>query len=220
MPSVELSSSATTPPAPMRQPARTTDVMSMPSKEPDAQKRNSLNASRFEDTMAWVTDVSAADTAIPASARRAREPVAPLPDRTNTSSDAAAAPPTDAARLTPLDVTPKVAVVATTAKAAPALIPSTPGSARGLRVIACMTEPARPSAPPPRRAASVRGTRRLTTTCASWLVPPLTRASQTTESAMCREPRASEAATLRTSASVATEAAVATLAAYRILIPG
>ena len=54
---------------------------------------------------------------------------------------------------------PKTAMPATTAKAAPALTPSRPGSASGLRVTPCMTAPARPRAAPTTRPSSVRGTR-------------------------------------------------------------
>ncbi|CSI37444.1 Uncharacterised protein [Vibrio cholerae] len=48
----------------------------------------------------------------------------------------------------------------TTIKIAPALTPKMPGSANGLRVIACMITPAAPSAAPTNIANPVRGTRR------------------------------------------------------------
>ena len=161
--------------------------------------------------MADVSDASAADTAIPASARRAREARAPRPDSAKTRAEATPAPINAALSVTARVDTPMTAVADTTAKAAPALTPRMPGSASGLRVIACMIDPASPSAPPMMSAAMVRGTRRDSTTRASWEVPPWTRDSQTIFGAICRDPRASEAITTTPSTSAATAQAIATL---------
>lgn len=57
------------------------------------------------------------------------------------------------------EVTPKKLIAETTAAAAPALTPSRPGSASGLRVRACITAPERPSAAPTISPSTVRGTR-------------------------------------------------------------
>ena len=54
----------------------------------------------------------------------------------------------------------------TTAADAPALTPSSPGSASGLRVSACISAPASPSATPTAIPSSVRGTRRSRTIAA------------------------------------------------------
>jgi hypothetical protein len=58
------------------------------------------------------------------------------------------------------EVTPRNEIAATTAKAAPALMPRIPGSARALRVVPCISAPAAPSAAPTSSPSSVRGTRR------------------------------------------------------------
>ena len=163
---------------------------------------------------------SAADTAIPARARRPCDPAPPRPDRTITRPEAIPAP-TSAAPIVMARVdTPTTAVADTTTKAAPALMPRTPGSASGLRVIACIIEPASPSAPPIMRAASVRGTRSARTTCASCELPPWTRASHTASAPIWRDPRARDATITATRTSVATAQAATTLAKRRGLISG
>ena len=62
----------------------------------------------------------------------------------------------------------------TTAAAAPALMPSRPGSASGLRVSDCISAPARPSEAPAAMPSSVRGTRRSSTIVVSWRAAAVT----------------------------------------------
>ena len=156
---------------------------------------------------------------MPARARRDRDPP-PLPEIAKTRPAATPAPTSEAPSVPVRVATPLAAVTVTTRNAAPALMPRTPGSARGFRVIACMMEPASPSAPPMTSAATVRGTRSCVTTWASWLTPPFTSASHTTSGAIWREPRASEARVTAASTSVATAQAMATLAMRRVVMSG
>lgn len=65
------------------------------------------------------------------------------------------------------EVTPKKLMAETTAADAPALTPSSPGSASGLRVSACITAPARPSALPTISPRTVRGIRTFRTRTSS-----------------------------------------------------
>ena len=85
-------------------------------------------------------------------------------------------------------VTSAIAIAATMASAAPALIPRIPGSASGLRVSPCMSAPASPSAAPTSRPMSVRGTRRSVTIASFAVSPPCSSASMTSCRGIEREP--------------------------------
>ena len=170
-----------------------------PSREPDTQWRNSLKANWSARTTACVSEDRAAVRAMPASARRAREPGPPRPASRWTAQEAASAPARAAVALRACVETPVAAQALTTPRAAPALTPRIPGSARGLRVSACMTAPARPSAHPTTRPAMVRGTRIRTTTSVSIGVPVPVSACQTWAGESTREPMAREAAMARNS---------------------
>lgn len=87
-----------------------------------------------------------------------------LPPRNQTSAPTVAAPK-NANHTYPLRlVTPKKVMAVTTAAEAPALMPSSPGSASGLRVRAWSTVPESPSAAPTSSPSTVRDTRSPTTT--------------------------------------------------------
>src|SRR5690625_3083760 len=86
----------------------------------------------------------------------------------------------------------------TTNRDAPALIPSRPGSASGLRVTPCISVPARPRAAPTSSPTAVRGSRWSRTTL--WSLSPGTRAvraSTTAPSGTSRAPSARLATTTR-----------------------
>lgn len=100
---------------------------------------------------------------MPASASRTGVALR-LPPRNQTSAPTAAAP-RKANHTYPLRlVTPKKVMAVTTAADAPALMPSSPGSASGLRVSAWSTAPASPRAAPASSPSRVRASRSSTTT--------------------------------------------------------
>jgi hypothetical protein len=87
---------------------------------------------------------------------------------------------------------PNQAKPTTTASEAPMLIPSTPGSASGLRVTPCMTAPERPSAAPTTTARTVRGIRLVTAASPTVSCDP-PRAATISDQPTSREPTATEA---------------------------
>ena len=84
---------------------------------------------------------------------------------------------------------------ASAATAAPALMPSSPGSASGLRITVCATAPAAPSAAPANAAKTTRGARRSSTIIAEAGEEARSPLSAPSSSAMgiARSPIASEA---------------------------
>ncbi len=89
-----------------------------------------------------------------------------------------------------------------TATAAPALMPSSPGSAKGLRVTACITAPATPKARPARIATIVRGIRNSRIIrCWSFWISGDHKASNVSPSGIDREPSARLARTAMPSTS-------------------
>ena len=130
-----------------------------PEIEPTTQKRYSSSVSASRSTSALVNDCSSALTAAPASTRVTGlgpprvEPIA--------KTAAVASPaPTRANQVYPAtEPTPSATMPTTTANAAPAETPSSPGSANGLRVWPCINAPATPRQLPASRPSSVLGTR-------------------------------------------------------------
>ncbi len=99
--------------------------------------------------------------AVPASASRTGvAPPRPAVPITYTATDASAAPMNANHTELAAPASPSESAI-TTAAEAPALTPSRPGSASGLRVSACISAPATPIAAPTAIPSSVRGTRRL-----------------------------------------------------------
>ena len=141
----------------------------------------------------------------PAPARTRRTGCAPAPrDWPNAKTAAPANPAPAKAHQTywSTDVRPKAVMPMSTASAAPALTPSRPGSARGLRVTACMSAPATPSAMPARMATTVRGMRsRLTIRCWSSRRSGARSAPRMSASAMSREPTVMPSTAMMASAS-------------------
>src|SRR5690349_7288847 len=81
-------------------------------------------------------------------------------------------------------------MASTTANAAPALTPSSPGSASGLRVCPCISAPATPSATPTASATSVRGARSARTITSASVPDGDHRARHTTSGGRGRAPTA------------------------------
>jgi hypothetical protein len=98
---------------------------------------------------------------------------------------------------------PRSAIAVMTPAAAPAFTPSSPGSASGLRVSACMSAPASPSELPTSTPSTVRGTRRSVTMTESCVSEGCSRLSSTTGSAIDFVPIARLSATTTTSAATA-----------------
>ena len=92
--------------------------------------------------------------------RTGEEDEAPIMPMTWTSAVATSAPPAARASWLGTGSTPRAAVPRTMPSEAPALTPSSPGSARGLRVTACITAPATARAVPTSTPRMVRCTRR------------------------------------------------------------
>ena len=106
----------------------------------------------------WVKEPKAAEIATPARASLTMEPSLPRP-KTYTAAAAIAAPITATTIYCQMPITPPMNTERTTATAAPALTPMRPGSASGLRVRDCMSEPATASAAPQVIPTIVRGIR-------------------------------------------------------------
>ncbi len=139
-----------------------------------------------------VSEASITDKPAPASTRRTGlVPVSRAWPRRNTAMPARPAPRKAQPRYWPMLARSNSATPTITASAAPALIPSRPGSASGLRVSACISAPATPSAAPASSATRVRGRRSSRTTrwrssCGSTAC----RASRVTARGTGREPSA------------------------------
>lgn len=99
-------------------------------------------------------------------------------------------------------VAPTVAMPRTTAIEAPALSPRIPGSASGLRVIPCITAPARPREAPTSSASTVRGTRPCTAASAIESGSGAVSAGQISPSGISREPYTSERTIATASAAI------------------
>lgn len=96
-------------------------------------------------------------------------------------------------------MTPNASIPITTASAAPALTPSRPGSASGLRVWPWISAPARPSAAPTSTPSRVRGIRSDRTTMSSSVPVGATSACQTWSSGSALAPTATPATQATTS---------------------
>ncbi len=180
-------------PAPMARPGHPSRAKPLPESEPAAQwrKRSKTSGGAFS-TMIPVSEASITDKPAPASTRRTGlVPVSRAWPRRNTAMPARPAPRKAQPRYWPMLARSNSATPTITASAAPALIPSRPGSASELRVSACISAPATPSAAPASSATRVRGRRSSRTTrwrssCGSTAC----RASRVTARGTGREPSA------------------------------
>ncbi len=136
-----------------------------------------------------------APIATPASISRrgSTSPILPRPTAV-TSSIVTAAPIMAAKEKATGDCHPHQPKAMAAAKLAPTLMPKTPVSANGLRVIICRTAPARARAQPAQTATTVRGSRLSHTIEAAMLGCPR-RADITSLKGMLRAPTASDSAT-------------------------
>ncbi len=134
--------------------------MSRPASEPTCHNRTTSSVAASRTRIVEVRPLSTAETAVPASASRTGPELAPRRPSAYTTSEATAAPAKENHTYPRGESTPSRAIAHTTAQAAPELTPRMPGSASGLRVNACISVPASPSATPAARPTSVRGSRR------------------------------------------------------------
>ena len=154
-----------------------------------------------------VTDASTTDNPAPASTSCTGLFALPWASpRMKTAIPARPAPANPNQTYCAIVVRLKVTIPRITATAAPALIPSNPGSASGLRVTACMMAPAVPRAIPAMIATIVRGIRSSRTTrCSSFEKSGCHSAWMVSLRAIDREPRA------RLQSAIAVKTAAATI---------
>ena len=135
--------------------------MSVRVREPTSQSMKVRNRFGIVRTTPRMTAPAKAEKATPMSTRRTGEDVEPpIMPMTWTSAVAVRAPPAARSSWPGTGSTPSTAVPRTMPSEAPALTPSSPGSASGLRVTACITAPATPRAVPTSTPRMVRCTRR------------------------------------------------------------
>ena len=141
----------------------------------------------------------------PASASRTGVGRLRLPAPMSQTKAAAEAAPTMASQTYWIGaVRPRWAIPTSTARAAPELMPRIPGSARGLRVSACMRAPESARAAPDTRPRTVRGTRERMTSATKGSADGCPRAGHRSWSGMDRAPTITEAAHRQASRTVTT----------------
>jgi hypothetical protein len=178
--------------------------------------RSWLSESASRRMIAEVAAVQNAVSAAPASASLIG--VAPArPDEAIEYTSTVAIPaPTKANHTWPLAGTkPNRKAPPTTATAAPALMPSTPGSASGLRATPCRIAPPSASAAPTRIASRVRGSRISRMTAASAEPSPESSTPNTVAGVTSRDPSARLSTATTTSTPAATTRPPASPAACR-----
>ena len=135
--------------------------MSVRVREPISQPMKVRNRLGVVSTTPRMTAPAKAEKATPMSTRRTGEELeAPIMPMIWTSAVATRAPPAARASWSGTASSPSAAVPRMMPSEAPALTPSSPGSARGLRVTACITAPATARAVPTSTPMMVRCTRR------------------------------------------------------------
>ena len=136
---------------------------------PADQPRIRSSTEEFVNSTAEVNPESTAPSATPASVIRIGLPRAgPVVPIAKTSTEVTMAPAKDHHMYWEMSVIPKKARPVTTASEAPEFTPRIPGSVIGLRVTACISPPATPSAAPASSTSAVRGTRESQTSWETW----------------------------------------------------